>query len=100
MRIDLTHDDEDLAIDPALRTVGYFRGMRIVVDIYMEDVYYEVLPKSMFNYNDALFMERLRPLSILPREEAAEVMKWLEEIDVKRIMEKWKEFYELEDAMG
>lgn len=100
MRIDLTHDEEDLAVDLSLKTVGYFNGMRIVVDIYMEYVYYEVIPKSMFTYNDALFMERLKPLSILPDDEAKEVMEWLRKNNIDDIIEFWKEFYELEEAMG
>lgn len=55
---------------------------------------------ALYSKTYALFMERLRPLSILPSEEAAQVMEWLDEINVKRIMEKWNEFYELEEAMG
>lgn len=94
MRIDLTHDEEDFAVDPSLITVGYFNGMRIVVDVYTKDVYYEVIPKSMFNYEDALFKDRLKPLSILPKKEAVEVTDWLEEIGGE------KKIMELKEALG
>jgi len=95
MRIDLTHDEEDLAIDPNLKTIGYFKGMRIVVNVYSMDVYFEVIPKSMLNYNDALFMDRLKPLSVLPKKESVEVMEWLDSIDINTKVENIKKLYNL-----
>lgn len=76
--IDLTTTDLEIGVDPHLKNIGWFEGKRIVLDEVTKDVYYEVCKRESFNFQDALFKERLKPLRILPKEEQVRVTEWLE----------------------
>lgn len=75
MNIDL-RDDVVVKHDSSLKPIAYFNGKRIVKDS-VDDLYYEIIPFASMKITDVMNMERLTPITQLPKDEQAALRDYL-----------------------
>lgn len=66
--------------DSSLKMVAYFQGKRIVSDS-VDDLYFEIIPASCCQTVDILNMDRLTPISELSKQEQADIIEYVKDID-------------------
>lgn len=62
--------------DDDLKTIAYFNGKRIVYDS-LDNLYFEIIPRSSMSVNDMLNMDRLTPITKLPTSEQAAIREFV-----------------------
>lgn len=66
--------------DSSLTMVAYFQGKRIVRDS-VDNLYFEIIPANSCQTTDLLNMDRLTPISELSKQEQAEIIEYVKDID-------------------
>lgn len=66
--------------DSSLTMVAYFQGKRIVRDS-VDDLYFEIIPAENCQTIDLLNMDRLTPISELSKQEQADIIEFVKDID-------------------
>lgn len=66
--------------DSSLVMVAYFNGKRIVRDS-VDDLYFEIIPAENCRTTDLLNMDRLTPISELSKQEQADIIEFVKDID-------------------
>lgn len=79
----MTYDFRDpypVCHDSSLTMVAYFQGKRIVRDS-VDNLYFEIIPAGSCQTVDLLNMDRLTPISELSKQEQADIIEFVKDID-------------------
>lgn len=71
--------DTQTIVGEDLKTIAYYMGKRIVKDT-VDNLYYEIIPKSSMQLTDLLTLDRLTPITALPRQEQAAIREFVKEV--------------------
>lgn len=71
--------DTQTIVGEDLKTIAYYMGKRIVKDT-VDNLYYEIIPKSSMQLTDLLTLDRLTPITALSRQEQADIREFVKEV--------------------
>lgn len=79
MNIDLRDPYPDYH-DSYYTQIAYFNGKRIVRDA-LDRLYFEIIPASSMQVTDLMNRDRLTPISVLSKQEQAEIRDFVADVD-------------------
>ncbi len=82
MVVDLRNPEDRYPVyhESCFQMIAYFMGKRIVRD-HLDNLYFEIIPKSCATTVDVLNRDRLTPISELPKSEQAAIREYVKDVD-------------------